>query len=116
MAGQKNFEVDQNTTFTFILEYKDSNGASINLTGSSAKMQVRDTQGGSKVAVSLTSLTGGGITIDPLIGKLTFRMTPTQTNKLFYPKSAYDIMLVDSSGVKTKLLEGFLTLSRSVTI
>lgn len=115
MAVQKNFEVDQNTTFTFILEYKDSNGNAVNLTGASAKMQVRDTQGGSKVAVSLTS-PSGGITIDPLIGKLTFRMTPTQTNKLFYPKSAYDIMLTQDSGIKTKLLEGFLTLSRSVTI
>jgi hypothetical protein len=115
MAVQKNFEVDQNATFTFILEYKDSNGNAVNLTGASAKMQVRDTQGGSKVAVSLTS-PSGGITIDPLIGKLTFRMTPTQTNKLFYPKSAYDIMLTQDIGIKTKLLEGFLTLSRSVTI
>ena len=43
MAGQKNFEVDQNATFTFILEYKDSNGNAVNLTGASAKMQVRDT-------------------------------------------------------------------------
>jgi len=25
MAGQKNFEVDQNATFTFIVEYKDNN-------------------------------------------------------------------------------------------
>jgi hypothetical protein len=115
MAGQKNFEVDQNTTFTFIVEYKDSSGNAVNLTGASAKMQVRDTQGGSKIAVSLTS-PSGGIVIDPLIGKLTIRMTPTQTNKLFYPKSAYDVMLTQDSGIKTKLLEGFLTLSRSVTI
>jgi hypothetical protein len=43
-------------------------------------------------------------------------MTPTQTNKLFYPKSSYDLMLTDSNLNKTKLLEGFITLSRSVTI
>ena len=29
MAGQKNFEVDQNATFSFIVEYKDNNGAPI---------------------------------------------------------------------------------------
>jgi hypothetical protein len=115
MAVQKNFEVDQNTTFTFIVEYKDSNGNAVNLTGSSAKLQVRDTKGGTKLAVSLTS-PSGGIVIDAALGKLTIKMTPTQTSKLFYPKSEYDLMLTDSNFNKTKLLEGFITLSRSVTI
>jgi hypothetical protein len=115
MAVQKNFEVDQNTTFTFIVEYKDSDGNAVNLTGASAKLQVRDTKGGTKLAVSLTS-PSGGITIDAALGKLTVKMTPTQTSKLFYPKSEYDLMLTDSNFNKTKLLEGFITLSRSVTI
>jgi hypothetical protein len=115
MAGQKNFEVDQNTTFSFIVEYKDNNGLPIDLTGASAKLQVRDTKGGSKLAFTLTS-PAGGITITPLLGKLTIKMTPTQTSKLFYPKSSYDIMITDSNTNKIKLLEGFLTLSRSVTI
>jgi hypothetical protein len=115
MAGQKNFEVDQNATFQFLVEYKDNDDNAINLTGSTAKMQVRDTKGGTKLAFTLTSPTGG-ITIDGINGKLTVKMTPTQTNKLFYPKSSYDIMIVDSNGNKIKLLEGFLTLNRSVTI
>jgi hypothetical protein len=115
MAGQKNFEVDQNTTFSFIVEYRDNNGLPIDLTGASAKLQVRDTKGGSKLAFTLTS-PAGGITITPLLGKLTIKMTPTQTSKLFYPKSSYDIMITDSNTNKIKLLEGFLTLSRSVTI
>jgi hypothetical protein len=115
MAGQKNFEVDQNATFSFIVEYKDENDNAIDLTGASAKMQVRDTKGGSKLAVTLTS-PSGGITIDGPNGKLTVRMTPTQTSKIFYPKSSYDVMVVDSNGNKIKLLEGFMTLNRSVTI
>jgi len=115
MAGQKNFEVDQNATFSFVIEYKDNNDNAIDLTGASAKMQVRDTKGGAKLAVTLTS-PSGGIVIDPLNGKLTIKMTPTQTNKLFYPKSSYDLMVVDSNGNKIKLLEGFMTLNRSVTI
>jgi hypothetical protein len=115
MAGQKNFEVDQNATFSFIVEYKDNSGTPIDLTGASAKLQVRDTKGGTKLAFTLTS-PNGGIIIDPTTGKLTIKMTPTQTNKLFYPKSSYDIMITDSNLNKIKLLEGFLTLSRSVTI
>jgi hypothetical protein len=115
MAGQKNFEVDQNATFTFVVEYKDENGNAIDLTGASAKMQVRDVKGGTKLAVTLTSPSGGIVIAGPL-GKLTVTLTPTQTNKLFYPKSVYDIMVVDSNVNKIKLLEGFMTLNRSVTI
>jgi len=115
MAGQKNFEVDQNATFSFIVEYKDNNGNAIDLTGASAKMQVRDTKGGAKLAVTLTS-PSGGIVLDAPNGKLTIKLTPTQTNKLFYPKSSYDIMVIDSNANKIKLLEGFMTLNRSVTI
>jgi len=115
MAVQKNFEVDQNTTFTFTVEYQDNSGNPIDLTGASAKMQVRDSKGGQKLAFTLTTPLGG-ISLDGPNGKLTIKMTPTQTNKLFYPKSEYDIMLTDSNLNKTKLVEGFITLSRSVTI
>lgn len=116
MATQKNFEVDQNATFGFQVVYTlDDEITPIDLTGASAKMQVRDTKGGSKLAFSLTS-PSGGIIIDGPSGTLTIKITPTQTNKLFYPKSSYDIMVVDSNGNRIKLLEGFMTLSRSVTV
>ena len=116
MAIQKNWEVDQNATFKFEIQYTQNDEVTpIDLLGASAKMQVRDTKGGAKVAFTLTS-PSGGITIDGPTGTLSITMTPTQTNKLFYPKSSYDIMMIDSNGNKIKLLEGFMTLSRSVTI
>jgi len=116
MAIQKNWEVDQNTTFKFEIQYtQDDETTPIDLFGASAKMQVRDIKGGAAVAFTLTS-PSGGITIDGSTGTLRITMTPTQTNKLFYPKSSYDIMIIDSNGNKTKLLEGFMTLKRSVTI
>lgn len=114
MAGQKNWEVDQDTTFTFVVEYKDADDNTIDLTGATAKMQVRDATG-QKLAFTLTS-PSGGITVNGPDGKLTVRMTPTQTKKLFYPKSIYDLIIVDTNAVKTKLLGGFITLSRTVTI
>lgn len=116
MAIQKNLEVDQNATFSLQVQYTlEDEVTPIDLTGASAKMQARDTKGGNQLAFTLTS-PSGGITIDGPTGTLSIKITPTQTNKLFYPKSAYDIMVVDSNGNKIKLLEGFITLSRSVTI
>ena len=45
MAAQKNFEVDQGSTFTFEIQYLDEDGDPIQLHYHTAKMQVRDTQG-----------------------------------------------------------------------
>ena len=115
MAAQKNFEVDQNTTFSFVVEYTDNTDLPVNLSGATAKMQVRDTKGGSKLSFTLTS-PFEGIVIDGPAGKVTCTMTPAQTSKLFHPKSSYDIMVTDTNNTKIKLLEGFLTLSRSVTV
>ena len=114
MAGQKNWDVDQDTTFTFVVEYKDPNDAIIDLTGATAKMQVRDATA-QKLAFTLTS-PSGGITIDGAQGKVTVKMTPTQTKKLFYPKSIYDLIVVDSNSNRIKLLGGYITLQRTVTI
>jgi hypothetical protein len=114
MAAQKNFQVDENATFTFELQYLDEDNAPIQLNHHTAKMQVRDTQGGKKLAFTLTEQ--DGITIIPSIGKLSISISADRTKKLFYPKSAYDLVLVDPSVNVTRLLEGYFTLNRAVTL
>lgn len=114
MAAQKNFEVDQNATFTFEVQYLDEDENPIQLNFHTAKMQVRDVQGGKKLAFTLTEQ--DGITISPTLGKLSISISAERTNKMFYPKSAYDLVLIDPSVNKTRLLEGYMTLNRSVTI
>jgi hypothetical protein len=114
MAAQKNFQVDENATFTFELQYLDEDNQPIQLNHHTAKMQVRDTQGGKKLAFSLSEI--DGITITPSLGKLSVSISADRTKKLFYPKSAYDLVLVDPSVNVTRLLEGYLTLNRAVTL
>lgn len=114
MASVKNFEVDQGATFSFQIEYLDSNDSPINLTGSTAKMQVRDTKGGKQLVATLSTPSSNGINIDG--NMITVTMPAASTNKLIFPKSAYDIVVTDTNGNKIRILEGFLTLSRSVTI
>ena len=114
MASVKNFEVDQGATFSFQIEYLDSNDSPINLTGSTAKMQVRDTKGGKQLVATLSTPSSNGINVDG--NMITVTMPAASTNKLIFPKSAYDIVVTDTNGNKIRILEGFLTLSRSVTI
>lgn len=114
MAAQKNFQVDQNATFTFEILYLDEDENPIQLNNHTAKMQVRDSHGGKKLAFTLTE--NDGIVISPTEGKLSISISADRTNKMFYPKSAYDIVLIDPSVNKTRLLEGYMTLNRAVTI
>lgn len=114
MAAQKNFQVDENATFTFEVQYLDEDNEPIQLNHHTAKMQVRDTQGGKKLAFTLDST--DGITITPSLGKLSVSVSAERTKKLFYPKSAYDLVVIDPSVNVTRLLEGYLTLNRAVTL
>jgi len=113
MAAQKNFKVDQNATFSFEVQYLDEDDTPIQLQSYTAKMQVRNVSG-DKLAFTLTDV--DGLTINPTQGKINVSISPDRTNKMFYPKSAYDIVITDSSQNKYRLLEGFMTLNRAVTI
>jgi hypothetical protein len=113
MAAQKNFKVDQNATFSFEVEYLDENDVAIQLQNYTAKMQVRNVAG-DKLAFTLTH--ADGLTINPTQGKINVSISPDRTNKMFYPKSSYDLVITDSSQNKYRLLEGFMTLNRAVTI
>jgi hypothetical protein len=113
MAAQKNFKVDQNATFSFEVQYLDESDTPIQLQTYTAKMQVRNVSG-DKLAFTLTNV--DGLTINPTQGKINVAISADRTNKMFYPKSAYDLVIIDSSQNKYRLLEGFMTLNRAVTI
>jgi hypothetical protein len=116
VAATKNFDVDQNATFSFYVEYKDSQDNPIDLTGATAKMQVRDLKGGKQLVATLSTPHSSGIDIDGPAGIVNVIIPAASTNKFIYPKSAYDLVITDTNGNKIRLLEGFLTLNRSVTI
>jgi len=114
MAATKNFKIDQDSTFAFEVEYLNDDDTPIDLTGYTAKLQVRDQKGGKKLAFTLTH--NDGINIMGNTGKMTISFSNVRTNKLFYPQSSYDLVITDLTGNKTRILEGFLILNRAVTI
>lgn len=117
MAGIKNWKVDQATNFTFSIVYKDPDGDPIDLTQYRAKMTVAATPGSKKVLSACDCSEGGGIVITPLAGKLDINFDKTKTAKFSYPKSAYDLVIIHiPTGEVTRLLEGWLEISRAVTV
>lgn len=113
-AGIYNFTIDQGSTWTLQLIYEDPNGAPINLTGYTAKMQVRS-KSNSSTAV-LTLATGGqGITITGPTGTINLIATDEQTGAIAAGFYVYDLEL-DNGGVITRLIQGQITLSPQVTL
>lgn len=106
--------IQQGSVYLHVFSYVDSVGAAKNLTGFTARMQIR------KKITSATpeydSATGNDITItDAVNGKITL-VIPTAVTALFtFSSGFYDIEIVDSSGEATRILQGEVTLSKEVT-
>lgn len=113
-AGQYNFDIEQGVAFARIMNLKDSNGVTMNLTGYSARMQIRPYVSSTEVLIEATTA-NGKLIITPLTGVLTLSLSATDTTQLAYTKAVYDIELVDNVGTPIRLLQGEITVSREVT-
>jgi hypothetical protein len=107
--------IEQGATFEFELVWKDGDGDEVNLTGYTARMQVRPTVESSVVLLSLTSAAGGGITLGGATGAVTIRASATQTASIGARAAVYDLELQAADGTVTRLLQGVATISAEVT-
>jgi hypothetical protein len=111
MAGNHDFSIDQGTTWNRELTLEqDSNP--VDLSGFSARMQLRRTRSQTEYDLSLTT-ENGGLTIEPLTGKITISLTAAQT-ALLSGSYFYDLETV-SGGTVIRWLEGKVNLSPEVT-
>lgn len=90
----------------------------VNLTGYSARMQVRETQASTATILSLTS--GSGITLGGTAGTILLEASATTTAGVAAsssPQTVYvwDIELVSGAGYVTRLLEGNFFVDPEVT-
>ena len=109
MAAVSNLYIDQGADFSTTLSLTDSNGDVLNLTGYSAVGQMRKTYGSSTVAATFTVALVAGT------GQVTLTLTDTVTAALTSGRYVYDILITDSSGDKTRILEGQATVTPSVS-
>jgi hypothetical protein len=114
MAENYNFTIDQGADWYLNLQYKDSSGTAINLTGYTAAMQFRLNISSATAAISLTQTSG--ITITGATGNLAIHATAAQTGALDdSAKYNYDLEITSPAGVVTRLIQGVTTVSSQVT-
>jgi hypothetical protein len=113
MADKHNFTIDKGATFERVLLYTDVNDLAIDLTGFTARMQIRPYYG-KTVTYELTT-ENGAITIDALLGKITLLITAAITDDFNVGNEIYDLELVNGATV-LRLIEGDTIITNNVTV
>lgn len=113
-TGIHTFHINQGATFNPTVTWKDKNKNARDLTGYTARMQIRKTVGSSTTIADLTS-TGGDITLGGAAGTIKPVISDTDTAAMDFHEAVYDLELEDGSGVTTRLLEGPVVFHKEVT-
>jgi hypothetical protein len=128
-AGRYPIYIEQGTTIDFEVQYKDSDGVPVNLTGYGARMQFRPSAGSNEIFLSLTSnlnSDGTGINMSgsapykpPTSGSLGIYISSCTSSMLNFGDAVYDLEVFapinSNCPVVTRILQGPVRLSKEVT-
>jgi hypothetical protein len=106
--GTYNITLQRRADYSVLLQFKDSTGTVINLTGYTAYAQVWDKARATKYADFGIAYT------DRANGQITISLTDTQT-ATFIDELYYDVLLEDDSGSREYYLEGVIFVSQGYT-
>ena len=123
-AGKYNLLIEQGATYQVELQYKDSTGAVVDLTGYSGRLQIRPSIGASTTYLCLSSsldADGTGLNFSgsyginpPTSGTIGIYISAATSSLLTFSTGVYDLEIQSGSFV-TRLLQGNVQLSKEVT-
>jgi hypothetical protein len=106
--GEYNISLQRRASYSLSLEFKDSTGSAIDLSGSVVAAQAWDKAREVKYADFSVNVS------DPTQGQVEISLTDTQTTS--FPDSLnYDVLVTSASGLKDYYLEGIITVSEGYT-
>jgi len=110
-AGLYAFEVDQGATYVRGVVPATSAGT-LNLSGYSARLMVRESKTSAGTVLSLTSPSGGLVLSS---GTVTATISAAQSGSILAGGYVYDLEIESSGGAITRIIEGPFTVSGEVT-
>jgi hypothetical protein len=123
-AGRYNLLIEQGATYELELQYKDSNGVAVDLTGYSGRLQIRPSIGSPTAYLCLSSslnadgtglnFSGSSNNTSPVSGSIGIYISATTSSMLTFDAGVYDLEIASGSLV-TRLLQGNVQLSKEVT-
>lgn len=109
MATKQNLYIDQGTTFTKNITVNNAaNTASANLAGYSGRAQFRK-------EYTSNTYTSFDVSITANVGLVTIGLTSNVTSNTEYGRYVYDVEIVSNTGIVTRIVEGFMTITPEVT-
>ncbi|GIH95353.1 hypothetical protein ACFFMN_23615 [Planobispora siamensis] len=114
-AAYWKIQVDQGETWRMVLRLKNPDGTPLDLTGYSARMQVRESVTSPTPLLSLTSAPGGGITITASDGRVELHVADEITAAWAWRYGLYGLEIESPGGETTALLKGEVEVSAEVT-
>ena len=108
MAIKANIIIDQGSDFITTLNVSDDDGYAINLTGYTGAAQMRR-------HYTSVSKYDFDVTVNAATGEVSMAMDSELTNSIPAGRYVYDCELTDSSGVKSRIVEGIVTVTPQVT-
>lgn len=130
-AGKYSFTIEQGTTTNFEIQYQDSNGDAIDLTGHNARMQIKSGYGGNTLLTlssslqpseeyekgaskAFLSMSGSSFSQPISSGRIGIYIGHEVTDDFTFTEAKYDIEITDGTD-KTRILQGDVRLSREIT-
>lgn len=113
--GNLDLVIYQGATFKKVVRLTDSTPAAIDLTGATARMQIRAALADETALIELTEANGRALVTDAENGKITLLITAEDTAALDFTKGVYDMEIEYSDGTVDRVLEGKVKLSKEVT-
>jgi hypothetical protein len=112
-AGRYDTICDQGATYERVVILRDSAAGLVNLTGATAKMQLRNTATGSVIIKELTT-ENGGITLGGITGTISLFISAVDTALIAAGNYVYDLIIISGSNIN-KPLYGTFTVRAGVT-
>lgn len=113
-AGTYDFTLEQGSTFTRDFIYKDANGAVVNLSGYTARMQIRQFKESEEKLIEATTA-NGKLVISGTLGQISLTILPSDTNSVKFAQGVYDLEIESPGGVVTRIIQGVVTFDKQVT-
>lgn len=113
-AATYNLNIEQGATFEESFVVRDSSNNLMDLTGYTARMQIRPFVSSPEVLLDASTV-NGILVITALEGRIDLVLSPLQTEQLLYTTSVYDLEIEDASGKVTRLVQGTVNVSQQVT-
>ena len=125
-AGKYHLIIEQGATLNLEIQYKDSAGTAVNLTGYSGKMQIRSDYADNSPTTYITvssslatdgtglNFSGSNGTTPPTSGSIGIYISAASSSVFTFDTARYDLEITSGS-VVTRLLQGDVKLQKEVT-